>query len=590
MRWKTTVLLALILLALGSFYYVYEIRLAPGREKSDRDKGRLWRVEVKDVEEVVFKRSGDTVHLRRSGDGWALLSPVKSGGDKRAVEDLLATLVTAKVEREIDPNPAKLAHFDLDAPAADITVTVKGKSEALTLLLGGRNPTGVWAYAKTGESPSVFLVSDLVLRDATKPAIDFRDKTVLAFERKDVTGLEIREGGRLMAAEPEAPARWKITKPAPFRADWDRLSDFLDKVQFTKVKEFVAESPKSLGPYGLDRPTSVTVFVGKGKDRTVRELLLGRVDPAKKGVYALRKGEQSVLLLDEQIWNLLPKTLAELRDKTVLSYDREKVARFEIESPRGKVAVAKDGEKWTLTTPEPLKADGGEVSNLLWKLKDLKGQAIVADGAGAVTRYLAKPEVKLTLWEEGAQAPKTLLLAPSPERRDGGPMAYAALAGQGPVMLVQGNLLRDLAKSAFDLRDRSLFEFFDTKEVRRLRLRGGGQTMVIEQKSENDWRVLEPKKGKGRESRILDLLRLMRTLKWGSVASSSGGEDSRYGFDTPAFELTLLKADGSEIGGLVVGRKENGKTYVKTKGSSAVYSVDSKLVGDLPRVPDDLQQ
>lgn len=590
MRWKTTALLALILLALGSFYYVYEVRLAPEREKSEREKGRLWSVEVKDVEEVVLKRGGDTVHLKRSGEGWSLLSPVKAAAERRAVDDLTASVVNVKVEREIDPNPAKLSDFGLETPAAEVTVTVKGKSEPLALLLGGKNPTGVWAYAKTREKPSVFLVSDLLLRDATKPATDFRDKTIVAFDRNNVTGLEISERGRLIAAEPEGPARWKITRPAQLPADGERLSDFFDKLQFTKVKEFVAESPASLAPYGLERPVSVTIFLGKEKERQARELLLGRHDQAKKGVYALRKGEKSVLLLDEEIWRLLPRTLAELRDKTVLPHEREKVAKIEIESPKGKVSVIKDGEKWKLTVPEPLQADGAEVSNLLWKLKDLKGKAIVADGKGAVDRYLAKPEVKLSLWEEGAQAPKTLLLAPSSERREGVRMAYAALAGQGPVTLVQETLLKDLAKSALELRNRSLFEFFDTKEVRRLSVRSGGQQMLIEQKGEGDWRVLEPKKGRGRDSKILDLITRLRSLKWGSVASPAAQDLSRYGLDRPVFEATLFKADGSEIGNLAVGRKEGEKSYVKTKGSPAVYSVDSGLVGDLPKVPDDLQQ
>ncbi len=45
MRWKTTAVLALLFVALAGFYYVYEIRLAPEREKAERVKGRLWTVE-----------------------------------------------------------------------------------------------------------------------------------------------------------------------------------------------------------------------------------------------------------------------------------------------------------------------------------------------------------------------------------------------------------------------------------------------------------------------------------------------------------------------------------------------------------------
>ena len=254
MRWKTTLFLAIILLALGIFYYVYEVRLAPEREKVAQAKGRLWTVEAKDVEEVVFKRTKDTINIKREGEEWMLLAPLKARADQSVVRDLITNLLTAKVDREIDPNPATLTDFGLDSPAADITLKVKGKSEPLTLLLGGKNPTGVWVYGKTKDKPAVFVLPDFVLRDATKPLADFRDKTILAFDRKDVTALEVKIDGDLLAAEPQAEAKWKITKPVSLPADWEAISDFLDKLRFTRVKEFVAEAPRSLSPYGLDHP------------------------------------------------------------------------------------------------------------------------------------------------------------------------------------------------------------------------------------------------------------------------------------------------------------------------------------------------
>jgi len=36
MRWQTTAILAAVLIALGAFYYVYELRLGPERERGPR--------------------------------------------------------------------------------------------------------------------------------------------------------------------------------------------------------------------------------------------------------------------------------------------------------------------------------------------------------------------------------------------------------------------------------------------------------------------------------------------------------------------------------------------------------------------------
>lgn len=589
MRGKTTLVLALILVVLGVFYYVYEVRLSPEREKAAQAKGRLWTVELKDVEEVISKRKTDTVHVKREGAEWVLVAPVKAKAERNAVDDLVTNLVTARVDREIDPNPAKLADFGLDAPAVDLTVKVKGRSEPLTLLLGGKNPTGAWVYGKAKDKPAVFTLTDSVLRDATKPAADFRDKTILAFDRKDVTGLEIALDGERMSAEPEAASKWKVTKPVSLRADGEAILDFLDKLRFTKVKEFPAEAPKSLTRYGLDRPARVTIFLGKEKDRTSQALLFGKEEPTKQGVYAMRPGERSVLLVGDDLWKALPKTVGALRDKTVLDYDRDKVAALEVESPKGKVALAREGEKWRITTPEPLKADDGEVGGLLFKLREMRAAGFLGESPGAVERYLAKPEVKIALREQGASAAKTLLLGPSPEKRRGRAMAYAGVAGRGPVMLVDAQYLGDLSKSATDLRDRTLFGFFDPKDVTRMRVKSGSQAMSLERKGENEWRVTEPKAGKAKETKVTDLLYNLRSLRWKEMVSAKGGDAAKYGLDAPLVEVTLYKADGKELGSLMVGKKDADKVYVRTGAEPAIYSLDPKQLGDFPKIPDDLQ-
>src|ERR687887_1184202 len=103
MRWQTTVVLAVVLLALGAFYYVYEIRGGPERAKIEAQKGRLWTVEAADVAEVELKRGGEVVTLKRETDGWRIEGPVKARGDRSKVDETVTTLTTARVDREIEP-------------------------------------------------------------------------------------------------------------------------------------------------------------------------------------------------------------------------------------------------------------------------------------------------------------------------------------------------------------------------------------------------------------------------------------------------------------------------------------------------------
>jgi hypothetical protein len=589
MRWKTTLALGLLFVALAVFYYVWEVRLAPEREKAAQARGRLWDVAAKDVQEVVLTRKGDTVRLAREAGQWALLAPVRSRADARAADELVTSLTMARVDREIAADPAGLQEFGLEVPAAEVALTVQGKPEPLTLLLGSRSPTGAWVYAKAKDTPAVFTLSDLLLREATRPAADFRDRAILAFEREEVSGLEIAVGGVRMAVEADGQGRWTIRRPRALGADARAIADLLDKLRVSRVREFVADAPRSLAPYGLDRPSRVTVYVGKEKDRAARTLLFGRADAARAGVYAMRQGEAAVLLLGEDVWQVVPKTVGALRDKTVLDYAREGVVRLELESPKGRVALAREGEKWRLTAPEPLPADDAEVRTLLWKTRDMRAAGFLGEGAEAVGRLLGRAQVRLSLWEEGAETPKVLLLSPSPDRRGGRAMAYAGVVGRGPVMLVDAEYLTDLARSALDLRDRTLLAGLDVLEVGKLRATRDGQSVALERRGAS-WRLTEPKGGAARDERVTDLLYLARGLRWRELVSPGGEEAARYGLDAPAFELALFKADGTEVARLVLGRTEGDRVFARTGASPAIFALEKKHLEGLPKLPDDLQR
>jgi hypothetical protein len=317
-------------------------------------------------------------------------------------------------------------------------------------------------------------------------------------------------------------------------------------------------------------------------------LLLGKLDPAKKGVYAMRAGEPSVMLIPETVYDRVPKNVAVLRNKMLVEIDRDKVARLEIESPKGTVTVGRDDGQWKIVAPQILPADQVEVGAVLTRVHDLKAQGFLGEDAAAVSRFLPKPEVRIAVTDQ-AGATTTVLLAPSRETRGGAPSAYAAMAGKGPVMLVEAKLLGDLARSANELRDRRLLSALEPRDVKRVRLQAGGQAMVLERKGDTEWRVLEPAKGAANGSKVDDLLFTLRALRWKDIVAPDGQEPGRYGLDAPTFEVTLFRDDGGEIATVQVGTRDDAVAYVRTKALPAVYSVESRTLGPAPKVPDDFK-
>jgi hypothetical protein len=590
MRWVSTTVLAVLLVGLGAFYYVYEIRQAPEREKQAATKDRLWKdLEGKDVEEIVVRKGGaEALRLKRAGESWSLVAPVAAAADRRAADDLALSLATARVEREIEANPQKPADFGLAPPAAEVTFTAKG--QARTLRLGAKSPSGMWAYAQAGDKPAVLLVPESLLRDAGKVPAEFRDRTLLAFERKDVKGLEVRgpAGQVVAAAAVKGADEWQVTAPLTAPGDRDAVTGLLEKVRAAKIKEFVTDAPKSLAEYGLDRPTRLTLVLGEGASRSTRTLGFGKPVAEKKAVYAQREGDAAVLLVEEDLWKAVPTSAMALRDKTVFAYDRGKLERVELESPKGKVALAQQDGKWRITAPVALAADEGAVSQLLYKARDLRAREFVAESAARLAAYgLDKPAIRLTVWEKEAKEPRTLLLGPAREKD----RAYAATQGpEARVAAIDASALDDLARGVTDLRDRSLATAFDTKDVARVAIQRPSVTLTLDRTGtgEEDWQLASPKKGKARGGRVSELLWTLRNLKWKDLVAEQGWDPARYGLDAGATTVTLTGKDGHPIAALAVGKQEGDRTYVRIPGQPALYAIESKTLGDLPGTPEEL--
>ena len=583
MRWKTTAVLAVLLVALATFFYVYEVRQGPEREKATAEKDRVWKgLESKDIEEVAITRKGETIQLKKSGDAWSLASPVQGRAESQPVQDMLGSLAGLRVEREIEPKPSKPADFGLETPAAEISFTAKGEKHRVRL--GAKNPTGLWVYAQLEDKPAVVLVPDSLLRDAEKPVADFRDRTVLAFEKKDVKGLEVRTpGGQSVAAQLKGPDDWQVTSPTPVRADREQISGLLDRLKAAKIKEFVTEAPKGPDPYGLGRPLALTLWLGEEKERSAKTLRLGKPVPDKKTVYAQREGDPTIFTVEEDLLKTVPTSVTALREKTVFAYDRSKLERVELESPKGRVALAVDAGAWQITAPAAMKADEGAVSDLLWKARDLRAREFVAEDAKSLGRFsLDRPQIRLSVWEKEAKEPRTLLLAPAREKD----LAYATAGGS--VVLVDAKALADLSRSAQDLRDRSLFGGVEPRDVTRVSIQRKDQTLVLERKGEEDWQLVAPRQGKARGGRVNDLLWTLRTLKWRDLVAEQGWEPARYGLDAPATTITLTGKDGKTIAALAIGAREKGEAYVRVPDQPALYAVESKNLGEIPATPEDL--
>ena len=189
------------------------------------------------------------------------------------------------------------------------------------------------------------------------------------------------------------------------------------------------------------------------------------------------------------------KSTFDLRDKTVLKIDRDKVDNVDDRRrPSGRVDVRKSGADWQMTAPVDARADFGAVEGIVGRLNTAQMKAITAPDAADLKEYgLDKPAMTVTSESGSSQAGLAI------GKSAGEGVVYAKDLSRPMVFTIESALADELKKPADDFRIKDLFDArsFNTTRVEIVR---GGQTTAFE-KSKSPAKGTEPPKESGSRSR-----------------------------------------------------------------------------------------
>jgi hypothetical protein len=267
----------------------------------------------------------------------------------------------------------------------------------------------------------------------------------------------------------------------------------------------------------------------------------------------------------------LEKSAFDLRDKRVVTVGQGTVQTLEVRGANA-FTLERDGAGWRLVQPLQERADAPTADAIVRAIQDLRATRFAAEATGVeepAAFGLAEPALRVTL-RRGGEPPIELALG-----RKGD--AIYARSGDGPVVEVASSVLGSIDKAVDDLRDKQVFGF-DTSEVHRVRFAGEGGDMEVEKRGE-DWHLVAPKEAKAKRWKIDTAVSLVGTLRAKRFVQ---GEPAAYGLDAPRRTVTLLDAQGKELGKLLVGKVDSALAYVRAEGSDRIAEVDSPRLGSLP--------
>lgn len=424
-----------------------------------------------DVQRITLKYPAETIRVEREGDGWRMKAGNRTlPADASAIESLLSSLSSARIDTFVDRDPKDLEAFGLTDPRIEVVLSLGSKGEQ-GLLIGDTKaePAPPPPSPEMGEPPppeeklfvqrkgdtEVVTVPSTVYDALLLTVDDLRDKTVLAFTPEQATAAEWTWDGKTikLAKQPETERGlpvWQLVEPEQMKADAEKIDRFLEAVDMLRATGFVDE-PGDLAQYGLAEPRG-RIAVTTGKDEHV--LLIGKQAGDGSGLYVMPEGSEIVLKVRSSFDQDIETNLNRLRDLTVLAFDRQEVQKIALRRDSGDLVVlertAGEGgeEGWKVTKPEQQEADPGRVGAVLTALEALHADELVTEKADNLADYnLKKPEVIATLTMKDGTT-HTLYASIDPEQ---GVAAYLKLKGDDAIYKTDtGIIVSDLQKGPSD--------------------------------------------------------------------------------------------------------------------------------------------
>jgi len=417
-----------------------------------------------------------------------------------------------------------------------------------------------------------------------------QEALLLHFESEDVIGLSIATAdGTVSAAKTDGT--WRITAPVETAADSTAIQTIVDNVSVAGHQRLVVEAAEDLEPFGLAEPVATLVFERTSGDPL--RLALGKNTPVGASVYATVGDGANVYSVMAVLREDVTKTLFDLRDRGVMSFDTGAIHHIELQGNDLSAELARDEQLWTATTPFEGSADAESIDDLLAALGSAEAAAFVSDAApddATMAEYgLDTPHLTVTL--HGADdASYGLIVGAAATEPDG---FYAMVEGGSAVFVVSANLLDSFPTDAVALRDKQVLRLSRQRLADITIERSGEPTLQLVRQG-TEWSISQPRPldaDGSTLSSILSVLTDLRAAGFGRAGDASTATIS-VGLRAPgtaadAVEETLVIAIGSQTTVVPFDERDNEDAEaidvfpVTPAGSDTAFLVPAEDLEDL---------
>ena len=244
---------------------------------------------------------------------------------------------------------------------------------------------------------------------------------------------------------------WKIVEPVQMDADPPEAISLAQAISNLESVRPVVDNPSDLKQFGLADPPIAVEFKAEGG--LSGSFKLGGKNPTQTEIYAIKGGDNKVVLVSSFQESSFNKEPFALRDKKILKFDRDKADALTLAKGANSIELARKDSDWTVAKPVPGRSDYSAIEGFLTRLSSANMSKLIEENATDLAKYgLDKPSMTVTVGSGSAKA--TLVVG-----RTENDQTYAKDASRPMVFTVDSTLQTDLNKGFDDYRKKELFEF-----------------------------------------------------------------------------------------------------------------------------------
>ncbi len=384
---------------------------------------------------------------------------------------------------------------------------------------------------------------------------------VLALGEDQIEEVHLSRPGSEPIVLKKAGDKWQIAAPQALPADQEAVKGLVSSLASLPSDRLIDPKPADLAVFGLTEPKAEIDITVKGG--TVNKLLLGGENPSGSATYAKLAANPAVYTLLSATRSNLEKSLTDLRDKRMFTFDRDKVTAINVTPAKGSAfefGRSSGQNEWQITKPRVLRADSGQVDDLLRRLvdakMDLNGEQDEKSNSAAFT---AGTQVATVSVRDAAGA-QAITIHKSKEGSFYG--RSSAVEGTYKLTADLPDGIKDKELDSF--RNKKLFAFgFD--DPTKVEINGGAYV-----KSADQWRGPAGQTDPASVQAVIDKLR--------DLAASKFAEKPATGAAT----LTIVVTSGAKNRLEKIAAVKVGDSWsVQREGDAEGYILDSKAVEEL---------